>query len=89
MHDDHFKLPIGKADQLRPPEDFPPAVYRYTLREMSLVWHMYGGRDFTSSPHSRSGVYSAAQLYFCHLKLELLTQFPASNDKKYANSINH
>ena len=23
------------------------------------------------------------QLYFCHLKLELLTQFPASNDEKY------
>lgn len=47
--DNHFAMPLGKTDQLKAPENFPLAVYRYTLREMSLVWHMYGGNDFSSS----------------------------------------
>ncbi|XP_014663890.1 PREDICTED: autophagy-related protein 2 homolog B-like isoform X2 [Priapulus caudatus] len=44
--DNHFKLPEGKADQLKAPEHFPVPVMRYTLREMTVVWHMYGGHDF-------------------------------------------
>ena len=54
--EDHFTLPLGKTDQLKAPEHFPPAVYRYTLREMSLVWYMYGGQDFghDTSKHSKS-----------------------------------
>ena len=51
--DDHFSRPLDKTDQLKAPEHFPPAVYRYTLREMSLVWYMYGGKDFHSSPRSK------------------------------------
>ena len=46
--DNHFSLPLGKTDQLKAPEHFPPAVQRYTLREMSLVWYMYGGSDFST-----------------------------------------
>ncbi|XP_076360508.1 autophagy-related 2 isoform X2 [Tachypleus tridentatus] len=45
----HFSVPLGKSDQLRAPKHFPPAVWRYTLREMSIVWHMYGGKDFDTS----------------------------------------
>ncbi|KAI4468676.1 autophagy-related 2 isoform a [Holotrichia oblita] len=44
--DNHFSLPIGKTDMLKPPAHFPIPVYRYTLREMTIVWHMYGGNDF-------------------------------------------
>ena len=47
--DNHFHMPLGQTDQLRSPENFPGAVLRYTLREMSLVWYMYGGHDFESS----------------------------------------
>ena len=46
--DNHFSLPLGKTDQLKAPEHFPPAVQRYTLKEMSLVWYMYGGSDFST-----------------------------------------
>jgi len=42
----HFAPPIGKTDVLRPPKHLPPAVMKYTLREMTLVWEIYGGRDF-------------------------------------------
>ncbi|PSN53370.1 hypothetical protein C0J52_03803 [Blattella germanica] len=44
--DNHFAVPIGKTDQLRAPEHFPDAVLRYTLCEMTIIWHMYGGQDF-------------------------------------------
>ncbi|XP_013385934.1 autophagy-related protein 2 homolog B-like [Lingula anatina] len=44
--DNHFHRPLGKTDQLKAPDHFPNAVYRYTLKELSLVWYMYGGRDF-------------------------------------------
>lgn len=44
--DNHFKRPEGRADQLKAPEHFPMSVNRYTLREMTVVWHMYGGHDF-------------------------------------------
>lgn len=47
--DNHFAVPLGKTDELKAPKHFPKAVLSYTLREMTLVWHMYGGRDFGSS----------------------------------------
>ncbi|XP_006819260.1 autophagy-related protein 2 homolog B-like, partial [Saccoglossus kowalevskii] len=50
----HFSLPTGKTDLLKPPDHFPPAVCRYTLKEMSLVWYIYGGRDFESSCDERN-----------------------------------
>lgn len=44
--DNHFSAVQGKPDLLKAPADFPMAVQRYTLCEMTLVWHMYGGHDF-------------------------------------------
>jgi autophagy-related protein 2 len=44
--DNHFSAPHGKPDLLKAPHDFPMAVQRYTLCEMTLVWHLFGGRDF-------------------------------------------
>ena len=44
--DNHFTLPLGKPDLLKAPENFPMAVMRYTLCEMTIVWHLYGGQDF-------------------------------------------
>lgn len=46
--DNHFSVPHGKTDLLRAPKHYPSAVLRYTLREMSIVWHMYGGQDFSA-----------------------------------------
>ncbi|CAH1999640.1 unnamed protein product [Acanthoscelides obtectus] len=42
----HFSIPIGKSDLLKPPKNCPTPVLRYTLYDMSVVWHMYGGNDF-------------------------------------------
>lgn len=44
--DNHFSVPIGKPDLLKSPKGFPMAVMRYTLCEMTLTWHIYGGNDF-------------------------------------------
>ena len=33
-------------DQLRRPSSYPSPLTQYTLREMSVVWHLYGGMDF-------------------------------------------
>lgn len=47
--ENHFAIPHGKADLLKPPKHYPVPLMRYTLREMSVVWHMYGGHDFGPS----------------------------------------
>ncbi|CAL7949589.1 unnamed protein product [Xylocopa violacea] len=44
--DNHFAVPLGKTDLLKAPKHFPAPILRYTLCEMTLIWHMYGGRDF-------------------------------------------
>ncbi|XP_006901527.1 PREDICTED: autophagy-related protein 2 homolog A [Elephantulus edwardii] len=49
IHDGHFSRPVGSTDLLRAPARFPVPSSRVVLREISLVWHLYGGRDF--GPH--------------------------------------
>lgn len=44
--DNHFAVPLGKTDLLKAPRHFPAPILRYTLCEMTLIWHMYGGKDF-------------------------------------------
>ncbi|XP_013170925.1 PREDICTED: autophagy-related protein 2 homolog A isoform X1 [Papilio xuthus] len=48
MTDNHFTVPAARTDVLKAPKSFPMPVLRYTLREMSLTWNMYGGHDFTA-----------------------------------------
>ena len=33
-------------DQLHRPRSFPDPRSQYTLKDMTVVWHLYGGRDF-------------------------------------------
>lgn len=47
--ENHFSIPVGKTDYLKPPKHYPTPVMRYTLCEMSLIWHMYGGNDFKTT----------------------------------------
>ena len=35
-------------------------LLRYTLKEMTLVWHLYGGSDFQAAKTKRSGVQKKA-----------------------------
>ena len=50
--DNHFTIPLGKVDQLKAPKNFPVPESKYTLQELTLVWHIYGGSDFKSSATS-------------------------------------
>ena len=71
--DDYFSKPIGRADLLKSPEHFPMAESRYTLKELTFVWHMYGGSDFSDETHSSSPkdrVFSAPDLSRFGLILE-------------------
>uniref|UniRef100_UPI00358DE779 autophagy-related protein 2 homolog A-like n=1 Tax=Myxine glutinosa TaxID=7769 RepID=UPI00358DE779 len=47
VNEDHFYRPLSRSDLLRPPPHFPIPEACYTLREVSIVCHLYGGRDFT------------------------------------------
>ncbi|XP_077315666.1 autophagy-related protein 2 homolog A [Lithobates pipiens] len=49
VKDGHFSRPIGSTDLLKPPAKFPVPETRIVLREISVVWHLYGGKDFGSS----------------------------------------
>ncbi|KAH8027249.1 hypothetical protein HPB51_003756 [Rhipicephalus microplus] len=49
VRENYFSSAARNTDQLRAPRNFPEAMQKYTLREMTLVWYMYGGCDFESS----------------------------------------
>ncbi|KAM9301925.1 autophagy-related protein 2 homolog A [Gastrophryne carolinensis] len=68
VKDGHFSRPLGSTDLLKPPAKFPVPETRIVLREISVVWHLYGGKDFGSSrpssaraqsPRSRASMSSA------------------------------
>lgn len=44
--DNHFSIPLDKHDMLKAPASFPQAVTRYTLCDLSISMHFYGGNDF-------------------------------------------
>lgn len=44
--DNHFSVPLDKHDMLRAPQGFPQAVSRYTLCDLTVSLHFYGGNDF-------------------------------------------
>uniref|UniRef100_A0A2K6N4D6 Autophagy related 2A n=2 Tax=Rhinopithecus TaxID=542827 RepID=A0A2K6N4D6_RHIBE len=54
VRDGYFSRPIGSSDLLRAPAHFPVPSTRVVLREVSLVWHLYGGRDFGPHPSHRA-----------------------------------
>lgn len=44
-----LSCPKTRVDLLNPPQHFPNAVYRYCISDLTMVWNMYGGRDFGQS----------------------------------------
>uniref|UniRef100_A0AAR2LYP3 Autophagy related 2A n=1 Tax=Pygocentrus nattereri TaxID=42514 RepID=A0AAR2LYP3_PYGNA len=52
VRDGYFSRPRGSSDLLRAPSRFPVPQSRVVLREVSIVWHLYGGRDFGGKPTS-------------------------------------
>jgi hypothetical protein len=41
-------------DALKAPKHYPNPVTKYSLKEMTIVWHLYGGDDFGASPSRKS-----------------------------------
>ncbi|KAB5571342.1 hypothetical protein PHYPO_G00223950 [Pangasianodon hypophthalmus] len=52
VRDGYFSRPRGSSDLLRAPARFPMPQSRVVLREVSVVWHLYGGKDFGGKPIS-------------------------------------
>ena len=48
MHENHFAIPQKSIDYLKAPKGFPSYKSRITLKQLSVLWQIYGGRDFTS-----------------------------------------
>ncbi|XP_041037856.1 autophagy-related protein 2 homolog A [Carcharodon carcharias] len=56
IKDGYFSRPIGSTDLLKAPARFPVPDMRIMLREISVVWHLYGGKDF--GPHRPSSMHA-------------------------------
>ncbi|XDC64672.1 hypothetical protein R6Z07M_015854 [Ovis aries] len=50
IKENYFSLPVTKTDTSKAPLHFPVPVVRYLVKEVSLVWHLYGGKDFGTAP---------------------------------------
>uniref|UniRef100_H2ZNI3 Autophagy-related protein 2 n=1 Tax=Ciona savignyi TaxID=51511 RepID=H2ZNI3_CIOSA len=48
-HDNHFPPVLGKLDQLSAPSSFSSPQLRYSVKELTCTWHMYGGYDLPTS----------------------------------------
>ncbi|KAM3870794.1 autophagy-related protein 2 homolog B [Diretmus argenteus] len=42
----HFSQPLEGSESSRGTMNFPVPEVRYLIREISVVWHLYGGKDF-------------------------------------------
>ncbi|XP_075874305.1 autophagy-related protein 2 homolog B isoform X1 [Nelusetta ayraudi] len=60
IKDDHFSHPLQGSDSNRAALNFPVPEVRYLIKEISVIWHLYGGKDFgiatfTASPARSRG----------------------------------
>ncbi|KAK7506847.1 hypothetical protein BaRGS_00001698 [Batillaria attramentaria] len=73
--DDFFSKPLGKIDHLKSPPSYPKPERRYTLRELTLTWYMYGGRDFGGKDRSRDPDKSKSEPAATHTEKSYLPAF--------------
>lgn len=58
--DNHFSIPLDKHDMLKAPQGFPQAVTRYTICDLSISMHLYGGNDFPTIDGDKGKDYEKA-----------------------------
>ncbi|XP_053553473.1 autophagy-related protein 2 homolog B isoform X2 [Bombina bombina] len=46
IKENHFSLPAEKLGNSKMSLNYPVPIIRYVVKEFSLVWHLYGGKDF-------------------------------------------
>ncbi|XP_069771921.1 autophagy-related protein 2 homolog B-like isoform X4 [Narcine bancroftii] len=56
VKNEHFASPVKKMDKSKAPLHLPIPETRYAVKEISVVWHLYGGRDFGTAVTSRSPI---------------------------------
>ncbi|BES90892.1 autophagy-specific gene 2 [Nesidiocoris tenuis] len=54
--ENYFNVSVGKSDLLHTPKSYPSPTHKYILSDMTLVWHMYGGEDFSNKSQARKNV---------------------------------
>ena len=78
--ENHFAPVTGRTDQLKAPDHFPVPVVRYTVRELSCSWYMYGGNDFANKD-ATFNTYKDKET-FVKLDTDLSKRSPHHIDKK-------
>ena len=46
IQENHFAKPLERNDTLNAPGHLPVPNFRFSIRQISIVWHIYGGSDF-------------------------------------------
>ncbi|CAF3761845.1 unnamed protein product [Rotaria sordida] len=46
IHENHFAKPLERNDILNAPAHLPVPTLKFSIRQISIVWHIYGGSDF-------------------------------------------
>lgn len=54
IKENHFSQPLEGSDSSRGAVNFPIPEVRYLIKEISVIWHLYGGKDFGSAPLTAS-----------------------------------
>ncbi|CAH1390573.1 unnamed protein product [Nezara viridula] len=54
--DNYFTVSPGKIDHLLAPKHYPSPVYIYTLSDINVVWHMFGGNDFSCTTVAKKNI---------------------------------
>lgn len=73
---DHFSQPLCGSDSSHGALNFPIPEVRYLIKEISVVWHLYGGKDFRSPALTASPSRSRGWASSCsdgHAKLAIKT----------------
>lgn len=81
IKDNHFSQPLERSDSSRGAMNFPIPEVRYLIKEISVIWHLYGGKDFGSAPSTASPARSRGWAVNC---LSVYTAFEyAQTDSDY------
>lgn len=54
IKNDHFSRPLDGTDSTHGAMNFPIPEVRYLIKEISVIWHLYGGKDFGSAAFTAS-----------------------------------
>ena len=54
IQENHFAKPLERNDILNAPAHLPVPNLRFSIRQISMVWHIYGGSDFTLPKPSKA-----------------------------------